>query len=163
MVDVNFTVKALFYIGIVIFLIWVSLMETQHNRCMSGELRNSKSACKSDCYRIDPHEGDSLSDLTQRLWNYTNIDSEKVFWRRSITYSILATLVIFFIVEQRLPEVLEFLISVLVLYIAFYQMNSYYTMHVDFRSSIFAQQTINKLRENLGLREPTKAKDFTYL
>jgi hypothetical protein len=162
MVDVNFTVKALFYIGIVLFLIWIGLIGSQHHLCYN-ELRNSKTACKSDSYRIDPHEGDSLSDLTQRLWNYTNIDSEKVFWRRSIGFSVISVLIIFFIVEQRLPEILEFLISVLILYIFFYQMNSYYSMHVDFRSNIFAQQTINKLRENLGLREPTKAKDFTYL
>src|SRR5579885_3421323 len=141
MVDVNFTLKSLFYLSIVGFIIWTYLMEGQHNLCMN-ELRNSATACKSDSYRIDPHEGDSLADLTQRLWNYTTIDQEKVFWRRSIIFSIIVTVVI--------------------LYIVFYQMNSYYAMHVDFRSNIFAQHTINKLRENLGLRESTSAKDFTY-
>jgi|SRR5579885_1063171 len=162
MVDVNFTLKSLFYLSIVGFIIWTYLMEGQHNLCMN-ELRNSATACKSDSYRIDPHEGDSLADLTQRLWNYTTIDQEKVFWRRSIIFSIIVTVVIFFILEQRLPEILELIVTVLVLYIVFYQMNSYYAMHVDFRSNIFAQHTINKLRENLGLRESTSAKDFTYL
>ena len=154
-----FTVKALFYLAVAGFVTWVLHIEGQHNGCY-GNLRNSLTACKADCYRIDPHEGDTVEDLIQRLWNYTMLGFEAVYWRRSILYAIVLTLAISIIMRQKLPSIMEFIVSVLILYIIFYQMSSYYSMHVDFRSDNFARHTINQLRENLGMRSPTSAKDF---
>ncbi len=160
MTKVKFSFKAIFYITIIIGAIFlVVVQETPHNKCWN-ETRNE---CASDVYRIDPKEGDTVPDLIQRLWNYTHIDLEKVFWRRSLLYAGVATLVIFFIMEQRVPEPIEFIVSFLILYVLFYQMNTYYTMHYDFRSDTFARRTINVLRENLGFREATTAKDFSYI
>jgi len=160
MVDVIFTHKAIFYLVLIATLLWIcAYQEWPANLCWN-EKRRGKHACHSDVYRTDPLPDDTMADLIERLWNYTNKDSEKVFWRRSIIYAVIATLVLFFILQQRVPEPIELIVSVVILYILFYQMNSYYTMHFDFRSDVFARNTINKLKENLGMREPTSAKDF---
>lgn len=150
------TTKVIMYIMVAIFVVWVLWNESNHNLCWN----ENRDTCNSDTYKIDPKEGDTKQDLLQRLWNYTNIDTEKVFWRRSILYAIVVTIAGMLVLEQRLPSLIEFIVGVLFFYILFYFMNSYYTMHFDLRSDNFAKHTINKLRENLGYRESTTSGSF---
>lgn len=160
MVDIKFTYKALFYLGLIVVMLWILVYQEFPSGLCWNERRRGENACHSDVYRVDPLPGDTVPDLIERLWNYTNKDTEKVFWRRSLIYAVIASLVLFFIIKHKIPDPLELIIAVVILYILFYQMNSYYTMHFDLRSDIHARNTLNKLKENLGLRQPTTAKDL---
>jgi uncharacterized membrane protein len=154
-------VQIIFWVIVIIVFIYLYLhVEPRHNACWDED-RND---CFLDVFRVDPKEGDTNADLLRRLEGYTKLDTEKVFWRRSILNAIIiSALLLMLYYRKLLIPIQPFLIIVLVLFILFYFHNSYYTMHFDQRSNIFAQATINEIRYRLNLATRPTAKDFTHV
>src|SRR5579885_2954813 len=128
-------IQIVFWVLVIVIFIYLYLhVEPRHNACWDQD-RND---CFLDCFRVDPHDGDTNADLLRRLEGYTKLDHEKVFWRRSILNAIAVTALLLMIYYRKiLIPIYQFIIIVMILFIAFYFHNSYYTMHFDHRSNIF--------------------------
>lgn len=152
-------VKAAFWIIVIVVFVYLYLLvEPRHNRCWD-EGRND---CNLDKFKIDPRDGDTNADLLQRLEGYTQLDQEKVFWRRSILNAIIASSVLLMLYHRKIPPpIAPFITLTLIIFIAFYFHNSYYMMHFDLRSNNFALKTINELRYRLGVAERPGSSEWT--
>ena len=164
MVKIDFKDKKvvlIFWVTIIVLFIYLYLVvEPRHNACW--DLKRDE--CHLDKFKVDAREGDSNADLLRRLEGYTNLDQEKVFWRRYILNAIVASALLLMLYHRKIlipPQ--QFIIITLILFIAFYFHNSYYSMHFDLRSNIFAQATINELRYRLNIATRPTAKDFNHV
>ena len=154
-------VQIIFWVIVIVLFIYLYLhVEPRHNACWDQD-RND---CYLDCFRVDPKDGDTNADLLRRLEGYTKLDSEKNYWRRALLNGIIVAALFLMLYHKKiLIPIQPFLIMVMILFIAFYFHNSYYTMHFDHRSNVFAQATINEIRYKLSLAERPTAKDFTHV
>lgn len=156
----NRAVMIIFWV--VVIVIWVHVylvVEPRHNQCWSTR----RNECGVDKFKVDPHPGDSNADLLKRLEGYTNLDSEKVIWRRSLLNAILIAALLLMLYHQKvLIPIKQFFITMLIIFVAFYFHNSYYMMHFDMRSNIYTQATINEIRYRLNLAQRPEAGDFSH-
>lgn len=164
MVDIDFDnkwVKILFWIIVVVVFFYLYLIvEPRHNACWEDKRRE----CHLDKFKIDPLPDDTNADLLRRFEGYTRLDEEKVFWRRSLLNAIIGSIILLVLYKRKFDiPIKSFIIAVMILFIAFYFHNSYYTMHFDLRSNIFAQSTVNELRYRLKLAERPTAIDFNHI
>ena len=154
-------VQVIFWVIVIILFIYLYLhVEPKHNACWDQDRRE----CFLDAFRVDPLPGDSNADLLRRLEGYTKLDAEKVIWRRSLLNAIIVgSLLLILFHKKLLIPIKQFLIIIMILFIGFYFHNSYYLMHFDHRSNIFAQATINEIKYKLGISEKPRSKDFSHV
>lgn len=94
-----------------------------------------------------------MADLLRRVLGYTELDTEQVFWRRSILFGGLTAFLVLALYHKGVPPIGQFVLGTLIAFVGFYFNNSYYAMHHMFRSHNLAKQTTWKLAENLNLQE----------
>lgn len=74
--------------------------------------------------KVDPD--DDLDQILEKIRISARHDVSSVYWRRSITFSILVSFVLLIAVLQRFPTGLEWIIAVLILYLTIYFFLIYY-------------------------------------
>lgn len=154
MVNINFNNKfvvgAFWTILIVVCLYIYLIVEPRHNSCWIDRDKQ----CGPDKFRVAPEDGDTEADLLRRLEGHTQLDQEKVFWRRSFLFGVVAAVLVLMLYHKKVPPPTQVIVATMIVFIALYFHNSYYAMHFDMRSHNYAKLTIDELRRRLNLLKP---------
>lgn len=155
-IDRKTFINIIFFAVIFITILWIYNVEAEGNSCHIERRRQ----CESPKYAIDPQEGDTMPDLLQRLENHARLHEEKVIWRRSIIYAVIGATLFHLVIMQKVPSKLNYLVTIIIMYVFIYIMNQYFMMHFDLRASNRVIETIKKLRENLNISQRATAPDL---
>ena len=152
----NILIKVIFWGIVIVIVIYLFLIvEPRHNACWT----KVPGYC-TDKFNVAHKPGDSNADLLQRLEGFTELNFEKVFWRRSILNATVAAFILLAIYNRGIPPISQMVPITLIFFLLFYFQNSYYKMHFEMRSNFFAQQTINELRYRLGIAQKPNSDDW---
>lgn len=154
----NTYVQIIFWIVIIVVALYLYLVvEPRHNSCWENRAKE----CGPDKFKIDPEEGDTDADLLKRVEAHTQLDQEKVFWRRSLLFGLIISIVLLTLYHKKVPPIGQVFIATLIIFIALYFHNSYYTMHFDMRSHNYAKITVDELRYRWGIAERPSVEKWT--
>jgi hypothetical protein len=92
---------------------------------------------------------DETSTILDKINYAADYDTRLVVWRSYFILSTISTIVLFFVIFQRFPTELELVCGILVLFLTFYFLNSFYTFHVyqKIKSNIDNSTDILRKRE----------------
>ena len=151
------TWQAIGTVIVVAILIWVMQkvikVENSHRHCYTDDQKS----CTSPFYRVAPEVGDDTITLLQRVENGIRLPEENINWRRFFAISALLGLITAAVYKRGLPNIVEFLLASVLIYLVLTITTNWYEMHVWYRVREQQMRTLNQLRTNLGVMQESKA------
>lgn len=133
------------YIAMIVALYFAITCERQDLRCY-GQKTRCKEGKVASIYGSKPKESDSPEKLLEKIRIASRHETSSVYWRRSLIFAIVIGFILLLLVNRRLPNGLELLITILILYLPLYLLFVYYQSHVS-------QHGVNRIRKATELLE----------
>lgn len=137
----------LIYVGLVITLL--AALSHEHEDLFNRGISNkhiNKYNNGASYYLGKVSEKDDLETILQKIRISCRHDVSSVYWRRSIAFSIIISFLILIVVLQRFPTGLEWIVAVLILYLAVYFFLVYYQHVVSKPASNQVNEATNILK-----------------
>jgi len=107
-------------------------------------------------HKLYPQEGDEIVDLLQRMENNIHEPTPRVYWRRCFLIGLAISLIVCYWLLRRLPTLLEYTVTFLVVLIFLYFLYSFYDYHDSNVYRIAARANLHLLQEKLGVKQVSK-------
>ena len=100
-------------------------------------------------------DDDTIPDRLQRIENANNNTNAEVIWKKTLSISIVISLLIFYLVLQRSPNIFELLAAIFVVFFLWYAIQNWENYHKKGYLRSFVRGNISKVRQQLGLAAET--------
>jgi hypothetical protein len=125
--------KIIIYITILKVIFWSIENEKVDILCPDGPFTKNKCDCKQANGKLYANhkykQGDTLNTIISNLEKINQNSRREVIWRRYLICSVASTLLLFLITQQRFPNEIELIGSVLVIYSILCMMHGFYSYH----------------------------------
>lgn len=96
-----------------------------------------------------PNENDTLSELLAKLKIASRYDKNSVTWRRCLIFSIIAGLIVSFLILRRLPTGSELLSAVFTIYLLLYLMYEFYKRELSLPAVTHVDNIVHIINDKL--------------
>lgn len=101
---------------------------------------------QANCYRIaKPAEKDTIKQIVKKINETISYDTKSIKWRRALICSIISVFVIFALVETRIPQIREFILYLIVIYVVQYVSWKNYNKVISYPAKKYGELNLDKL------------------